>query len=124
MNNWFKNLVSIGLILIYSISLSITIQDYLIDSILNKEQNHDISINLSDSKVPVFYLISNLEPVGDVINKSFVDFQTADFKAPFQYFNYSETYTLTIDKQYLLKSKNIKPGLDIETLLYPFHTFS
>lgn len=124
MNNWFKNLVSIGLILIYSISLSVTIQDYLIDSILNEDQNHDISINLSDSNTPVFYLISDTEPIGDAINESFVDFQTADLKAHIQFLNYSETYTLTIDNQYLLKSKNIRPGLDIETLLYPFHTFS
>ena len=45
MKNWFKNLVSISLILIYSLSLNIPLQDFLI----NQEHKSDISIKVSDS---------------------------------------------------------------------------
>ncbi|PWK17390.1 hypothetical protein [Xanthomarina spongicola] len=120
MKNWFKNLVSISLILIYSLSLNIPLQDFLI----NQEHKSDISIKVSDSKTPVFYLVTDLEPLGDVVNDFLENNQTTESKTHFQYFKNVELYTLTKDNQYLNRSKNIQPGLDIETLLYPFHTFS
>jgi hypothetical protein len=124
MKNWFKNLVSFGLILIYSISLSVSIQDFLIDSILNKDSNHDISINLSGSKTQVCYLNSDLEPLGSLIDETTDGFQTTELNPHFISFKNEDVYFLNKDNQYLYKSKNIQPGLDLESLLYPFHTFS
>jgi len=124
MKSWLKNLVSFSLVLIYSISLSIYIQDFLIDTILNDEQNHDISISHSDSKIPVFYLVSDLEPLGDYEDTTVDNLRTTELKSDFQLFKNVELYILTKDNQYLYKSKNIHPGLDIDALLYPFHTFS
>lgn len=124
MKSWLKNLVSFSLVLIYSISLSIYVQDFLIDTILNDEQNHDISISHSDSKIPVFYLVSDLETLGDFEDTTVDNFRTTELKSDFQLFKNVELYILTKDNQYLYKSKNIHPGLDIDALLYPFHTFS
>ncbi|TYA56340.1 hypothetical protein [Formosa maritima] len=124
MKNWFKNLVSFSLILIYCISLSVSIQNFIINSLFNENQSHDVSVYHSNSKSPTSYLISDLESFENVVIESFINLQTSDYNKQFQIFKHIETYTISKDSQYFYRSKNIHPGLDIEKLLYPFHTFS
>src|SRR5690606_24367138 len=103
---------------------SVSIQNFIVETVLDNGLHHDVSIKLSDSKTPELSLFPDLEPLGNVVNESVVNFQTAELKAVFQLLKQAEVYTQTKDNQYFYSSKNIQPGLDLKTLLYPFHTFS
>ncbi|MCX7547677.1 hypothetical protein OS188_06910 [Xanthomarina sp. F1114] len=124
MKTWFRNMTALSLLFAYSLSLSISVQNYLIDSVLKTEKNHHVSTKTSEFKTPEINLFPNLEPLGDVVNSlaSYDDVSGINFNHSLS--KHVERYTLTKDNHYLNKSKNIQPGLDMETLLYPFHTFS
>ncbi|MEO8934586.1 MAG: hypothetical protein ABI295_09770 [Xanthomarina sp.] len=124
MQTWFRNIMALSLLFAYSLSLSISVQNYLIDSVLKTDKNHLVSTNTSDSTTPELSVFPNLEPLGSISNQTVFNFFAKDLKVQFQLFKHVESYTLTKDNHYLYQSKNIQPGLDIETLLYPFHTFS
>ncbi|PWI31663.1 hypothetical protein DI383_03060 [Flavobacteriaceae bacterium LYZ1037] len=104
--------------------MGISIQNFIVDTVLDSDQHHDVAINLNNSKTPELSIFPDLEPLGDIVTEEVLNFQAADLKTSFLFLKHVETYTLTKDNQYLVKSKNIQPGLDVEALLYPFHTFS
>lgn len=124
MKTWFRNITALSLLFAYSLSLSISVQNYLIDTVLKTEKNHHVSSKTAEFKTPEINLFPNLEPLGDVVNGIVSHLDVLGVKTSYSPSKQVELYTLTKDNQYLNKSKNIQPGLDIETLLYPFHTFS
>ncbi|MCX7550435.1 hypothetical protein [Xanthomarina sp. F2636L] len=124
MKQTIRNIMALSLLFAYSLSISISMQHFIVDTVFNQEQHHDVTVNLSDSKTPEISIFPNLEPLGEVVSQNVSNVQATYFKAYFQLFKHAETYTLTKDNQYLFKSINIQPSLDIDALLYPFHTFS
>ncbi|MBQ0787319.1 MAG: hypothetical protein KBT69_07455 [Oceanihabitans sp.] len=96
----------------------------VIDVVSDSSQQHDVAHNHSDAKTPELSVFPDLEPLADIASSSTFNFPSEKLKAQFLLFKYAESYTVTKDKQYLYRSINIHPGLDMEALLYPFHTFS
>lgn len=119
-----RNIIALSLLFAYSLSMSISIKSFILDTVLENGQHHNLAINLDDAKTPKLSIFPDLELLGDINSEEVFNFQTTDLKASFVFLKQAETYKLTKDNQYLHKCKNIKPGLDIEALLYPFHTFS
>jgi hypothetical protein len=124
MKTWFRNIMALYLLVAYTLSISVSIQNFIVDTVLDNGKHHDVSINLSDSKIPELSIYPDLEPLGNVANENVINFQSDELKSTFQFLKQADLVILTKDNQYLYKSKNIQPGLDIEALLYPFHTFS
>ena len=120
----FKRFMAFGLLLAYSLSLSVSIQNFIVDSVFGNDQHHAIATQVSDSKTPELSVFPDLDPLGSITSERVFNFQTENLKAHFQFLKHVETYIVTKDNQYLHNSKNIQPGLDTETRLYPFHTFS
>jgi hypothetical protein len=116
--------MALCLLFAYTLSISVSIQNFIVDTVLDYGVHHDLSINLSDSKTPELSIFPDLEPLGDIVNENLTNFQTGELKTTFQFLKQADLVIITKDNQYLYKSKNIQPGLDIESLLYPFHTFS
>jgi len=124
MKQMIRNLITLCLLFAYTLSISVSIQNFIVDTVFDNNQQHDVAVNLLNSKTPELSIFPDLEPLGNLVNESVHDFQATNSKIAFQSFKELETYTLTKDSQYLYKSKHIHPGLDTESLLYPFHTFS
>ncbi|GGG50319.1 hypothetical protein [Bizionia arctica] len=124
MKQGFRNIIALCLLVAYSLSISLSIQNLIVDTVFDNGSHHDVSINLSDSKTPELSLFPDLEPLGNVLNETVLTFQNGEVKVAFQFLKQADQLLVVKDNQYLYKSKNIHPGLDIETLLYPFHTFS
>ena len=124
MKQMFRNIMALSLLLAYSLSISISMQNLVIDVVSDSSQQQDVTHSHSDSKTPVLSVFPDLEPLADIASSSTFNFPSEKLKAQFLLFKYAENYTVTKDKQYVYRSVNIHPGLDMETLLYPFHTFS
>lgn len=124
MKTWSRNIIALCLLFAYSLSISTSVQSYLIDSVLKTENNRFFLSHISDSKTHEISVFPNLEPLGELINHNTFSFQTLNLDRHVSPFKHVESYTLTKDKQYLTKSEQIHPGLDKITLLFPFHTFS
>ena len=124
MKQMIRNLVALSLLFAYTISISVSIQNFIVETVFDNSQQQDVAVNLLNSKTPELSIFPDLEPLGDLADENVHKVQVTNFKKPFQFFKEVEIYTLTKDNQYLYKSKHIQPGLGIETLLYPFHTFS
>ncbi|WP_452228372.1 MULTISPECIES: hypothetical protein [unclassified Lacinutrix] len=124
MKQMFRNLTALCLLLAYSLSISISIQNLVIDVVSDSSQHQDVSHNHSDAKTPELSVFPDLEPLVDIASSNTFNFESEKLKAQFPLFKYVENYTVTKDKQYVYRSVNIHPGLDLEALLYPFHTFS
>lgn len=119
-----RNLVALSLLFAYTLSISVSIQNFIVETVFDNSQQQDVAVNLLNSKTPELSIFPDLEPLGDLANENVHNVQVTNSKTTFQSFKEVEIYTLTKDSQYFYKSKHIQPGLDIETLLYPFHTFS
>ncbi|MFD2824742.1 hypothetical protein ACFS5M_13750 [Lacinutrix iliipiscaria] len=124
MKQWFRTLVALSLLFAYSLNISIAIQNFIVDTILNNDKPLFVSVNLVDTKTPELSIFPDLEPLGDLENENVYKVHNEYLKAPFQLFKLVDSYLLNVNNQYLYKSKNIQPGLDGKTLLYPFHSFS
>jgi len=122
-NQKFRNIITFFLLIAYSFSIGFPIQDYLISSVLDEDTQQEVSANLSEVKTPVLSVFPDLEPELSKTADNFIGFQNKDFKDVFLLTIHAESYTTNKDKQYLSSSKNIYPGLDKATLLYPFHSF-
>ncbi|HLV38994.1 hypothetical protein [Xanthomarina sp.] len=116
--------MAFSLLFAYTLSLSISVQNYLIDAVSKTDKNHHVSSYISEFKAPELSIFPDLEPLGNTSNQLVLNFQTTDLKAQFKLFRYVEPFIVTKDNQYIYESKNIQPGLDLDALLYPFHTFS
>jgi len=116
--------VAFSLLFAYTLSLSISVQNYLIDTVFETDKNHQVSSFISEFKAPELSVFPDLEPLGDISNQLVSNFQKTDLKVQFKLFRFVEPFILTKDKHYISESKNIQPGLDLDALLYPFHTFS
>ncbi|MBU2940328.1 hypothetical protein KO494_12350 [Lacinutrix sp. C3R15] len=124
MKQLFRNIMALSLLLAYSLSISISMQNMLIDVVSENSQQHDVALNTSNSKTPELSAFPDLELLSDLGNESYFNFHSEKFKSQFPLFKYIENYTETKDNQYLFSCVNIQPGLDLDALLYPFHTFS
>ncbi len=125
MKRLFRNILALSLLLIYSLNVNASTHNLVFDSVLNVKQHHDDSITYSEShKTLVSYLHSDKNFIDEIPSDFQFYFQKEDIKTSFLIFKNKEFYTLNKENQYLNKSKHIQPGLNIKTLLYPFHTFS
>ena len=124
MKQMFRNIMALSLLLAYSLSMSISMQNLIIDVVSDSSHQHQVALNHSDAKTPELSVFPDLEPLANLANGTAPDFQTEKLKSNLTLFKYAENHTLTKDNQYLYRSINIQPGLTMDALLYPFHTFS
>lgn len=125
MKQLFRNFLSLGLLLVFSLSSNVFIQNFVANSDLDVEHCKVDAIKYS--KAPntfVSYLHSYNDFLDEVTSNFSFNSEKVDSKISFTDFRQKEFYTLNKENQYLNTSKHIQPGLNIKTLLYPFHTFS
>ncbi len=124
MKQMFRNIMALSLLLAYSLSMSISMQNFVIEVVSDNSQQHQLALNHSDAKTPELSVFPDLEPLADLANGTAPDFQTDKLKSHLTLFKYAENQTITKDNQYISHSIHIHPGLTMDALLYPFHTFS
>lgn len=116
--------MALSLLLAYSLSMSISMQNFIVDAVSDTKQHQDLARYQSDSKTPELSVFPDLELLSDLGGENDFNFHSEKFKTSFSFSKHFETYTKTKDNQYLFSCVNIQPGLDLDALLYPFHTFS
>ncbi len=124
MKQMFRNIMALSLLLAYSLSMSISMQNLIIDVVSDNSKQQDVAYHTSDSKTPELAAFPSLEPLADLANDTNFSFKTEKLKSKFILFKYVENYTVTKNNQYLFRSVHIQPGLDKDALLYPFHRFT
>ncbi|WOD44024.1 hypothetical protein [Hwangdonia lutea] len=127
MKQLFRNIVTLSVLLVYSLGTTISVQNVVSHSVLNVEKHQGDTVkDAQASKALAAYLYSNNDFIDSVLNNfSFdFDFETEDFKSSFSALKHKESYTQNKVNTYLNHSKHIRPALSIKVLLYPFHTFS
>lgn len=123
MNERFKSMIAISLLLVYSISLNVAINTTLLDVVLQNDFSKQQSLKALNDTPYNYYYSNTFEPLAESTNTIDIAFESKSPDLIHTKVTFPDFHIVSQNKQYLNKSKHITPSLSVKKLLFPFHDF-